>query len=529
VIDRFHAEATRRNLMKALAGGAIAGPLLGSTPGRTYAAPADSRFPAMPLLQSDGIPPEIMASISTPDTVETRIGTLEFFDGLPSPETVQTVYDNLDFLRGVEVFLNAMPGASTYAIRQGLRSVGAPDNTLVLFENLLDSASLFLTANTESIYAWGFLDLRDGPMVLESPPNVLGILDDMWFRWIADFGNAGPDQGQGGSFLVLPPGFAGEVPDGYFTYASPTYGVLVILRGFAVDGDPQPAAESIRANTRIYPLSEAQNQPEMQFLNGSGLAFNTVHPNDATYYDEIDHLIQEEPADALDPETTGLIAAIGIVKGQEFKPDARMRSILKDAAAVANATARANLFQSRDETMFFYPGESSWFNPLVGGSYLFERNGARLLDPRTAFFYLATGITPAMSSARVGIGSQYATNALDSDGNYLDGGKTYTLHLPPNIPAVDFWSVTLYDPQTRSELQTDFPLPSASSQSGKVVPNDDGSVDVWFGPEAPEGKEGNWVQTVPGKGWFTIFRLYGPGESWFDKTWRLGEIELVES
>jgi hypothetical protein len=302
-----------------------------------------------------------------------------------------------------------------------------------------------------------------------------------------------------------------------------------MLRGFAVDGDPRPAVESIRANTRIYPLSEAQNRPEMTFLNASGLAFNTVHANDFTYYEEVNTLVQEEPAEALDPETTGLLAAIGIVKGQEFAPDERMRAILTDSAAVANATARAIVFRARDEAMYFYPGESSWFTPFIGGSYLFERNGARLLDARTSFFYFATGVTPAMVAARVGSGSQYAVNALDSDGNYLDGDQMYTLHLPPDVPAVNFWSVTVYDPQTRSMLQTDDPFPSASSQSGTVVPNDDGSVDVWFGPEAPDGKEGNWVQTVPGKGWFAMLRLYGPGESWFDKTWRPGEIELVES
>jgi hypothetical protein len=528
VSDRFHAETTRRTLMKALTGGAMAGPLLGATPGLTHAAPTPTADATRALFQSDGIPEEILASISTPDTVETRIGTLEFFDGLPSPETVQTVYDNLDFLRGVEVFLNAMPGASTYAIRQGIRSLGVPDNSLILFQDQADSAAIFLTANTESIYSWGFLDLTDGPVVMETPPNVLGIFDDMWFRYIADFGNAGPDQGQGGSFLILPPGFSGEIPDGYYTYSSPTYGVLIIFRGFAVDGDPAPAAESILANTRIYPLSEAQNRPETQILEVSGLPFNTVHPNDFTYYDEINHLIQEEPADALDPETTGLIASIGIVKGQEFKPDARMQAILKDSAAVANATARAILFRPRGDAFYFYPGEGSWYSPFVGGNYLFERNGARLLDARTLFFYFATGVTPAMTAARVGSGSQYAINSLDSDGNYLDGSKTYTLHLPPSIPAEDFWSIVLYDPQTRSMLQTDYPKPSVSSQTGAVIPNDDGSVDLWFGPEAPEGKEGNWAQTVPGKGWFVLLRLYGPGESWFDKTWRPGEFELVE-
>jgi hypothetical protein len=525
--DQFSIEATRRTLMKALAGGTLAGPLLGSVPSRTYAAPTEASFPTMPLLQSDGIPPEILASISTPDTVETRLGTLEFFDGLPSPETVQTVYDNLDFLRGVEVFLNAMPGASVFAMRQGLRSVGVPDNSFILFEDRMDSASLFLTGNTESVYCVGFLNLSNGPMVLESPPDVLGPVDDMWFRYITDVGRTGPDQGQGGNYLFLPPGFAGEVPDGYFTFASPTYGALILLRGFTVNGDPRPTVEAIRATARIYPLSEAQNRPETAILNGSGLAFNTVHANDFTYYEEINHLVQEEPAEALDPETTGLLAAIGIVKGQEFAPDARMRAILEDAAAVANATARSIVFRPRNPATYLYPGEGSWYTFFVGGSYLFESNGARLLDARTLFFYQATGITPAMAAANVGMGSQYAGNALDSEGSYLDGGNTYRLTLPPDPPAADFWSVTVYDPQTRSQLQTDDPYPSVSSQTGTVEANDDGSVDLWFGPEAPEGMENNWIQTVPGKGWFTVLRLYGPGESWFDKTWRPGAIELV--
>ena len=494
--------------------------------GPSHAAPTADPEPTRALLQTDGIPPEILASISTPDTVETRLGTLEFFDGLPSPETVQTVYDNLDFLRGVEVFLNAMPGASTYAIRQGIRSLGVPDNSLILFQDQADSAAIFLTANTESIYSWGFLDLTDGPVVMETPPNVLGIFDDMWFRYIADFGNAGPDQGQGGSFLILPPGFSGEVPDGYYTYSSPTYGVLIIFRGFAVDGDPAPAAESIRANTRIYPLSEAQNRPETPILEVSGLPFNTVHPNDFTYYDEINHLVQEEPADALDPETTGLMASIGIVKGQEFKPDARMQAILKDSAAVANATARAILFRPRGEAFYFYPGEGSWYSPFVGGNYLFEQRGtaARCADP---VFLLRHRRHPshdrgagrlrfAVRDQRPGQRRQLPRRRQDLHAapaaQHPGGGLLVDRPLRPADP--------LHAPDR-------LPQTSVSSQTGTVVPNDDGSVDLWFGPEAPEGKEGNWAQTVPGKGWFVLLRLYGPGESWFDKTWRPGEIELV--
>jgi hypothetical protein len=478
---------------------------------------------AKPKMATD-IPPEI----TTPDSIDTPLGTLKFFDGFPDDATIQKVYDNLDFQRGVQTFLTAMPGASIEAIRLGFSSQGADNNqTVLIMESLMDSKSLFLTPNSETVYNLMWLELKDGPLVLETPPNVLGIIDDHWFNYVGDVGNVGPDKGKGGKFLLLPPGYQGEVPEGYFVLRTPTFGNVFFWRGFLVNGDSKPAVEATKKFARVYPLAQAKNPPPMKFINVSGKAFNTIHANDFTFFEEVNHVVQEEPNEALNPETLGLLASIGIEKGKPFAPDERMKKILTEAAAVGNATARAILFKSRMKEAFFYPN-SAWCTTFVGGSHEFlQQPGVRNLDARTFFFYYATGITPAMAAKRVGVGSQYAAAFVDAKGQALDGGNTYKIHLPPNIPAKDFWSLLLYDNQTRSMLQTDAQFPSISSQKEGIVVNPDSSVDVWFGPTAPKGHESNWVQTVPNKGWNVLLRLYGPEQSWFDKTWKPGEFELV--
>ncbi len=472
---------------------------------------------------------DIPESITTPDSVETRIGTLKFFDGFPDDATTQKVYDNLDFMRGVEAFLNAVPGASAEGFRTGWGAQGADNNqTVLIMENLMDSKSLFLTPNTESIYNMAWLDTSEGPLVLETPPNVLGIIDDHWFKYVGDFGNAGPDKGKGGKYLLLPPGYEGEIPEGYVVLHSPTYGNLMFFRGFLDNGSTKTAVDNTKKFFKVYLLSEANNPPPMKFINVSGKEFNTIHANDFHFYEEVNAIVQYEPNEALNPETLGLLAAIGIEKGKKFAPDARMKKILTEAVAVANATARALTFRPRIEGVYYYP-DRHWFTSFPGGSYEFlKQPGVRNLDARVLFHYYATGITPAMAMKIVGVGSQYAAATTDSKGKPLDGSKTYKIHLPPNIPAKNFWSFVVYDNQTRSMLQTDQQFPSISSLKKGVVVNADNSVDVWFGPTAPKGHEANWVQTDPGKGWNSLFRLYGPGQSWFDKTWKPGDFELVK-
>jgi hypothetical protein len=467
---------------------------------------------------------DIPPSLVTPDIVETRIGTLKFTDGFPDDATVAKVYDNLDFQRGQQAYLTALPAVSIEAFRKSYSDFGPVNQTVLISEQLLDAKSLFLTANTTTPYTVLYLDTKAGPLVLEIPPEVLGPIDDAWFRWVSDVGITGPDKGKGGKYLLLPPGYTGAIPDGYFVVRSRTFGNLLFFRTFLKDGDSKPGVDSVKKNLKVYALSQVASPPEMKFVNISGKAFNTIGPGNYSLFEYVNSVIQNEPIDAVDPDTLGLFAAIGIKKGKPFAPDERLKKILIDAAALGDATARSLTYKSRIKEAYFY-ANSAWVTPFIGGSYKFEENGAVDLAAKAMFFFYATGVTPAMTMKMVGQGSQYAGAFVDSKGNPLDGSKTYSLHMPPNIPAKDFWSITLYDNQTRSMLQTDQQSPAVGSLTKGLMVNADGSVDVYFGPKAPAGKEGNWVQTIPGKGWNTLLRLYGPLEPWFDKTWRPGEFE----
>jgi hypothetical protein len=515
-----------------------------------------------------GVSAETLESISTPDKVETRLGTLEFDDGAPSKETAALLYDNLDFMHGVEAFINSFPGASLAAMRQGFLGIGVKDNDVLAYPELMDSASLFLTANSDTLYFISFLDLSNGPMVVELPPlgpptGILGGVDDMWFNWVTDMGLPGPDRGAGGRYLIVGPGYDGPLPDaGFFVSHCRTTRAWWFARAFKVDNDPAPAAEVVRNGLRIYPYQPGGvGSSVATFLSGAGpfgpgtefppprfvdavhLPVNTIPPVDDSYWDLINDVVQTEPVEAGNPEILGLLASVGIVKGRPFAPDDRMRTILSDAVKVGNATARTVSLDPREqEGWAFYP-DSAWFSmmwegyefltppPLItpNGVEQSPSDGARKHNARIAFFYTYTGVTPAMCMRLTGIGSQYVFATRDARGDYLDGARSYRITLPPDIPESRFWSVMAYDRQTRSMLQTDQAMPDLGSQSGTVETNSDGSTDIYFGPTAPKGKETNWLQTRAGKGWFPILRLYNPEAAFFDKSWRPSEIEPVDT
>ncbi|MCF6171202.1 MAG: DUF1254 domain-containing protein [Bacteroidales bacterium] len=472
---------------------------------------------------------EVPESITTPDKVHTKyVGELKFKDGFPSDETVKKTYEFLDVARATLVFTNTIGIGSMQAMLEGQRKAGIGLYEIAVFENLLDARSLWLTPNTTTPYAVGEIDTKNGPVVVDNPGPVLGIVDDAFFTHVTDIGFTGPDKGKGGKYLFVAPDYKGEIPDGYIVIHTRGYRHWLIMRLIVKDGDVKSAVDAFKAGFKMYPLAKADNPPKQVFHNFSGKKYSTIHANNAEFYNEINASVQYEPTGVFNPEINGQMASIGIKKGKEFKPDARWQKILTEGAAMGNASARAILFSPRNENVFFYPGKRQWYSPLAGGSHEFLNNGELVQSDRTMMLYFATGITPSMVLPKPGTGSVYEITAKDADGNYLDGSKNYKVTLPGPIPINNFWSFMINDAQTRSILETDQKSGGIDSNKEGLVVNDDGSVTVYFGPEPPKGHESNWGQTMPGKGYTILLRLYGPLKPWYDKTWMPGDLELVK-
>ena len=514
------------------------------------------------------VPAKVVEQLGAPASISTGFGPLTFKDGVPTVETAEKTYDILDFNQALAAYNNSFRGASALALVKGFESIGAKPGDVVIFSKLMDSHSLFLTANADTVYYLTGLDLSKGPVVVEQPSDAVGTINDMWFSWIIDIGGPGPDRGLGGKYLIVGPDYDGPLPEGgYFIGRSKTNFALYAARAYLKDNDPKPAVENIKKTMKVYPyqpgaygssLAQALDGkvriapepkiPETKFIEGSGLSFNTIPPSDIGFFELINENVQMQPATSYDVELAGQLAAIGIVHGKPFNPDARMKKILSDAAAFGQATGRAlNWRYAMKHPDWAYYKDSRWGSMLWQGGAFFETpppvfeagvfkplppTGARTLDSRSAFYYGYTLDSPGMIMRVPGIGSQYLMSFLDPEGNPFDGAKTYKVVLPPHIPAAAFWSLTLYDNQTRSMLQTPQNYPRAGSQgypSPAAEAAADGTTTIWFGPTQPQGvARANWIQTVPGKGWFTILRLYSPLPSFFDKSWRVGEIETVK-
>ena len=374
---------------------------------------------------------------------------------------------------------------------------------MLIFSTLMDSSSRFLTANADTVYYIVFVDLSDGPMVVETPPMALGTFDDMWFQWIVDFGLPGPDRGAGGKFLLLPPGYEGPTPEGGFYVGALAHQPCIDARPLVHGRQTIPRRRSRPSSRRsrsiptqwadrapASPPSSVATSPDSRprrrrprqttFIEGSGLAFNTIPPNDGRFFETVHALFQDEPVGATDPEILGHLAEVGIVKGKPFAPDDRMRRILDEAADGRQRDGTsADVRRRGEEDVAFYPG-SAWTNMLFGGGYLFDRPiprsrprassptrrpGARKHDLRSLFFYGYTGITPAMAMRLTGTRQPVPRRLPGLEKEFFDGAKSYTVTLPPDVPEARFWSLTLYDNQTRSMLVTPQRFPRAGSQS----------------------------------------------------------------
>lgn len=455
----------------------------------------------------------------------------EYVGGYPTQATIHEAFDRFDVQRATQSYLDFMPLASqnalfeSFIIDYGMKT--SSDIGIYTQPGEGKTQCIGLTYNTESIYAAAYTDLKnDGPTVIETPPNVLGIVDDGWMRFITDIGNAGPDKGKGGKYLLLPPGYDGDVPKGYFVFECPTFRNWIMVRGFVQNtGTGDDAITYYKKNFKVYPLATGPRE-NAKYINASFLKGDTTHPRDISYFNLLDKIVQYEPSSAFTPYELGVLKAIGIEKGKTFVPDARIKKLLAEGIRHGEAIAKANAYAHRDPQARIYP-DRKFETIFIGGSHEFKDGNAFLLDARTLFHYEAIVITPAMTRKMVGVGSQYLCVYRDANNDFLMGENNYKLHLPAGIPAKDFWSVTVYHPDTRSLLQNGQPKPSVSTYDDPVF-NKDGSIDIFFGPEAPEGMEKNWVKTLPGEGWFTYIRLYGPLEPFFDQTWKPDDVVKVK-
>jgi len=482
-----------------------------------------------------------------------QLADSKFTNDYPTPETVNSLTDELYFDRAVLVYQWALPAINMYAMKEGAEKVyGKGYNVMSIWKKRLDANTIITTPNSDVIYGIGFVDLaKDGPMVVDAPPNLQAILDDFWQRpidgptidghhYLGDVGQPGPDKGKGGKYLVLPPGYTGDIPKGYYIYRSRTNGVFVFLRGFFDRPDNlEPTVKSMEG-VKVYPLGKEASAKPMKFPDASGIKVNLVPPSDGSYFDMLNRFIQSETNDY--PSTTymrGLAAAIGIAKGQEFAPTARQKEILDLAARTSWKMSKVVATEEfpKMSGAKWYPNRQWWGHIRDGGkhfgkpiddfNYLIPGAGMIDVDPQIHMFINYYAMSPGMGTAIPGVGSKYLVGAKDADGNYLIGANNYTLTLPANIPAKNFWSVTLYDPVTAGGLQNGQPFPSLNSRDNPVK-NADGSTTLYFGPAAPAGKEKNWLKTVPGKGWFTLLRLYGPEKPFFDQAWVPGDFEKVK-
>lgn len=488
---------------------------------------------ALSLLSIVAILTTSCATVSTVEPVknlvETPLGPIEFENSYPAPEAVNKLFDALDFQRATQAYLWAIPAVSFTSFRKGWeRDFGVYYNDFVIFDNFVDPQTLGYTANATTIYGVSFIDLRrDGLVVVEIPAGAaLGIIDDFWQRAVTDVGLAGPDRGQGGKFLLLPPSYEGEVPsEGYHVVRATMNDLNFIIRGLVQNGDVAGAVKTIR-KTRVYPFSKRSNPPASSFTSGSGKHADTLIPSDIEFWNRLSEFINNNPVEERDRFFLAMLKPLGIEKGKPFRPNDRQKKMLLQGVQAGEAIARSMLFEGhlRFETASKWKGTKWTWAVILEPDQ--ETEHYSQIDERLHWFFGATYMTPAMALKKAGPGSQYIQTFKDADDKWLDGSHAYRLRIPPNAPAKDFWSVTVYDPATRSMLQNPANDVSLSSYD-KLRTNQDGSVDIYFSPEAPKGYSSNWVQTVPGRGFFVWFRAYGPTEPFFDNSWSLKDIEKL--
>lgn len=460
--------------------------------------------------------------------IDTRIGELKYENGYPTKETSQKLYDEMDLQRASQAYMWSVPAVNFASIKAGwFRDLGATYNDILLYQDFLDTKSLYLTGNNTTIYAASQIDLKNGPVVVEVPAGpTAGMFADAWFKTYG-LGRLGPDKGKGGKYLLVPPGYKGALPkEGYFITPIPTMDVNYFIRGVVIKGDVAGAADMI-AKSKIYPYSARANPKPNRILRVSGKPINTDFPKGIDYWKTLSELINNNPVAERDRFFMAMLKPLGIEKGKPFAPDARQQRILEEGARLGHAMSQNISFASR---LSQSPAYRHWVNVIIlttkPGSEQ-EAEHYSELDERLNYLYLGTWPAYAMTLPFPSHGQRYLEAFKDKDGNWLDGSKNYKLRVPANVPVEEFWSVTVYDNLARSMTMNKANKAAVSSYD-KITKNADGSADLYFGPTAPAGLEANWVDTSASKGWFVWFRFYAPKEPFFNQSWQLPDFEEVK-
>ncbi|MDB6177626.1 DUF1254 domain-containing protein [Paracoccus sp. Z330] len=449
-------------------------------------------------------------------------------------DEAQDLLAEVFYQRAVYAYMTMLPALNVIGMRDGSEAeFGAGYNVLPIWKDRMDSRAWVPTPNADVIYSMSYLDLKEtGPLVVKAPPNVIGMFTDFFQRTITDVGAIGPDRARGGLYLLLPPGYQGEVPKGYFAFESSTYNVFLFFRTIMAQGegkpDPAPAVATAET-TRVYPLWEQEKDiPAMEFPNASGVRVNMMYPTDFDYWTKLKEFVDYEPVEAITPELRGVLATIGIVKGEPFEPNDWQQAALEKALTNAPRMILAAAQTGREDERNKYYDDRQWERAWTGGTNDWMQESYLDLAARSRFFQYAYSSAPAMVMRTTGAGSKYPYTIRDADGNFLEGGNTYKLTLPPNVPAALFWAVTAYNVTDGTMPETEQLLPSTNGYYD-IPQNEDGSIDIWFGPEKPEGvADAAFIQTVPGRNFVACLRLYGAEDAFYDQTWKPTDLTKVE-
>ncbi|QNK02247.1 DUF1254 domain-containing protein [Dyella telluris] len=452
-----------------------------------------------------------------------------FKGGFPDAATVQKAYDDADLARAIEAYKFFYPTVSILGTWTGNINAGTRPNEVLLLLHGRPEQVVF-TPNSDTPYAGGPVDVSHGPMVIEMPPGpLMGVVNDLNQRYVMDMGIPGPDQGKGGKHLILPPGYKGEVPTGYHAVEATTNRVLLLLRVIPPNGD-EKAGVALLKTVKIHPLNPPAGWKGVAWIDQGSKPgdFSPVRwERTLDYWKQLKNVIDNDPPYEAYRTEYGRLATLGIIRGQPFEPDARMTRILERAAVLANDQMRVLSFADRSPNRLAWADRHWEWATLRPENGTFDLPSYKDLDARSKWFYQAQIESPAMFRRDASAGSLYWLGTRDAAGTYLDGGKTYKLTVPLPVPARLFWSITVYDPDTRSEIKT--AQDKAALRSMYELKGRSGStVDLYFGPKAPAGHEKEWIQTLPTKGWFSYFRIYGPQASAFDGSWKPGDFEEVK-